>query len=230
MIFAGIVRTSLIDFPGKIATVLFTPGCNFNCYYCHNRSLIEDIASLIPNDEIDAFLKKRQNLIDGVVVTGGEPTLHDDLLPYFLYLKDLGYATKLDTNGSNPEALAACLAAGALDYVAIDYKAPRSRYAEIARGEADPKDVLRSITILKESGIDFEVRTTVIPQLTLEDLIRMAEELPEVPRYVLNDYKKPLDYLIEDLELIEVAPYSEKQIAEFAETIKLYQPHVVLMF
>jgi pyruvate formate lyase activating enzyme len=230
MIFAGIVRTSLIDYPGNVATVLFTPGCNFNCFYCHNRSLIENIDSLIPIADIEAFLKKRKGLIDGVVITGGEPTLQDDLVEYMLTLKELGYKTKLDTNGSNPEAIRSCIKAKAVDYYAVDYKAPMARYQEIARGEANAQTVLASIKLLLENDCDFEIRTTVIPQLSLEDLIQMAEELPKIPRYVLNAYKKPLDYRIEDLDLIEAPPYSEKQIAEFAETIKLYQPNVVLIF
>ncbi|MDD4183831.1 MAG: anaerobic ribonucleoside-triphosphate reductase activating protein [Candidatus Izemoplasmatales bacterium] len=230
MIFAGIVRTSLIDYPGNVATVLFTPGCNFNCFYCHNRSLIENIDSLIPIADIEAFLKKRKGLIDGVVITGGEPTLQDDLVEYMLTLKELGYKTKLDTNGSNPEVIRSCIKAKAVDYYAVDYKAPMARYQEIARGEANAQTVLASIKLLLENDCDFEIRTTVIPQLSLEDLIQMAEELPKIPRYVLNAYKKPLDYRIEDLDLIEAPPYSEKQIAEFAETIKLYQPNVVLIF
>lgn len=230
MIFAGIVKTSLLDYPGKISTVLFTPGCNYDCFYCHNRSLIEDFTQILPNDEIEAFLEKRRGLIDGVVITGGEPTLHPDLISYLLKLKQFGYATKLDTNGSNPETILDCVANKAIDYVAIDYKAPKKRYPEICRGEADPEKVLSTIQILIDSGLDFEVRTTVIPQLSLDDLITMAEELPIIPRYTLNPYKKPLHYRETDQELVDALPYSEKQIAEFAETLKLYQPNVVLMF
>ncbi|MBN2504904.1 MAG: anaerobic ribonucleoside-triphosphate reductase activating protein [Bacilli bacterium] len=230
MIFAGIVKTSLVDYPGKIATVLFTPGCNYNCFYCHNRSLIEDIEYIVPNDEIESFLEKRRGLIDGVVITGGEPTLHNDLLPYFLKLKALGYKTKLDTNGSNPEVVSKLLDANAVDYFAVDYKAPKTRYQEICRGDSDPELVLRSIQLLLEQKADFEVRTTVIPQLSLEDLIVMAEELPQVPRYVLNPYQKPIDFLEADSELVEAPAYPEKEIASFAETLKLYQPNVVLVF
>ncbi len=230
MIFAGIVKTSLVDFPGKIATVLFTPGCNYNCFYCHNRNLIEDIKEIIPNEEIETFLEKRRGLIDGVVITGGEPTLHKDLLPYFAKLKSMGYKTKLDTNGSNPGVVEMLLSSGNVDYYAIDYKAPKARYREIARGDGDGNVVLKTINILLDSGADFEVRTTVIPQLSLEDLVVMAKELPQVPRYVLNPYHKPLDFLETDRELVEVPAYPENEIAGFAETLKLYQPNVVLVF
>lgn len=230
MIFAGIVKTSLLDYPGKIATVLFTPGCNYNCYYCQNRSLIEDFNYIVPNDEIEAFLERRVGLIDGVVITGGEPTLHPDLIPYLKKLKTMGYLTKVDTNGSNPEVIQSCIDENSVDYFSIDYKAPIDRYAEICRGESDPDKVLESINLLLRAQKQFEVRTTVIPQLTLADLITMAEELPKVPRYVLNPYNKPIEYLESDQVLIDEPPYSETQIAEFAATVKLYQPNVILVF
>lgn len=230
MIFSGIVRTSLIDYPGKIATVLFTPGCNFNCFFCHNRRLIEDIEEILDMNDIEQFLKKRQGLIDAVVITGGEPTLQKGLIPFFLHLKEMGYLTKLDSNGSNPEIIQACIEENAVDYFAIDYKAPASRYDDITRTGHFQNKVMESIEILLRTHQSFEVRTTVIPQLSLSDLIQMSEELPEVPRYVLNPYKVPDIYLASDQEWIDVPPYSEKQIAEFAETLKLYQPNIVLLF
>ncbi|MBU0996667.1 MAG: anaerobic ribonucleoside-triphosphate reductase activating protein [Firmicutes bacterium] len=230
MIIAGMVKTSLIDFPGKIATVLFTPGCDYNCFYCHNRELIENVEDTLDINEIEAFLKKRQGLIDGVVITGGEPTLHKDLIPFLLKIKQYGYMTKLDSNGSNPEVITACINAKAVDYYAIDYKAPAHRYLEIARGNADVEQVKRTIQILIDTRQFFEVRTTVIPQLSIEDLIQMADELPTVPKYVLNPYTKPSLFLEEDQELIEMPPYSESQIKEFAEILKLYQPNMELIF
>ncbi|MDD3113210.1 MAG: anaerobic ribonucleoside-triphosphate reductase activating protein [Candidatus Izemoplasmatales bacterium] len=230
MIFAGIVKTSLIDYPGQIATVLFTPGCNFNCFYCHNRSLTEDFPQIISTEEIESYLRKRIGLIDGVVITGGEPTLHQDLPDYFRFLKQLGYLTKLDTNGSSPEMLKTLIDQCLLDYVAIDYKAPKAIYQRYCRGEADPDKVLTSINLLLESQLAFEVRTTVFPQLTQEDLIAMAEEIPIVPRYILNPYQKPLYYLPEDQEWIDSPPYTETEIRAFQETLKLYQPNVVLSF
>lgn len=230
MIFAGIVKTSLIDYPGKIATVLFTPGCNFNCFYCHNRALIEDFNELVNQDELDDYLLRRQGLVDAVVVSGGEPTLYNDIIPFFDKIKSLGYLTKLDTNGSHPFAIKRLIDAGVVDYFAVDYKAPKDQLRAICGENADPLMVLETINLLLEYHCDFEVRTTVIPQLSLEDLIRMAKELPPVPRYVLNPYRKPKRYLPEDEERINVPPYSENQIAQFAETIKLYQPNLVLPF
>jgi len=230
MIFSGIVKSSLIDYPGKISTVLFTPGCNYNCFYCHNRALIEDLSEHLDSSLLHEFLLKRQGVIDGIVISGGEPTLHYDLPDFLKYLKNLGYQTKLDTNGSNPDVLKELLEASLLDYVAIDYKAPKARYVEICGENADALSVLESIQILLDSSIPFEIRTTVIPQLSLDDLITMAKELPIIPRYVLNPYRKPLRYAKEHQLLIDEPPYPEKQIAEYAEIMKLYQPNVVLMF
>jgi len=230
MIFSGIVKSSLIDYPGKIATVLFVPGCNYNCFYCHNRKLIEEITDILDPNEIDAFLEKRQGLIDSIVISGGEPTLYDDLPELFRKIKSLGYLTKLDSNGSNPQMIKKLIEEGFVDYFAIDYKAPSSQYSLYCGEECDPSKVLETINILHSSQCPFEVRTTVIPQLTLDNLIQMCQELPKIPRYVLNPYRKPLHYLKEHEGLINATPYSEKEIKEFSEIIKLYQEHVVLMF
>lgn len=230
MIFAGMTKSSLLDYPGKISVVLYTPGCNYNCFYCHNRRLIDDISEPISNEEVISFLEKRIGLIDAVVISGGEPTLHYDLLSFLKKVKSMGYLTKLDSNGSSPETIEKTIQENVVDYYAIDYKAPKSRYTEIARNEANPDLVIESIQMLLDYDKNFEVRTTVIPQLGLEDLVQMAEELPQVPRYVLNPYRKPVDYLDEDKDLIDAAPYPEATITDYAVTLKLYQPHIVLPF
>lgn len=230
MIFSGIVKSSLIDYPGKIATVLFVPGCNYNCFYCHNRGLIEEITDILDLDEINEFLQKRQGLIDAIVISGGEPTLHDDLPIFFKSLKKLGYLTKLDSNGSNPEMISTLIEQGHVDYFAIDYKAPMVKYPLYCGDNSNAIKVLESIQLLLNNHCQFEVRTTVIPQLSLDDLIQMAIEMPVIPRYVLNPYRKPIKYLDIHQDLINTPPYSEKQISEFAETLKLYQENVVLMF
>ncbi len=230
MIFSGIVKSSLIDYPGKIATVLFVPGCNYNCFYCHNRKLIEEITDILDPNEINAFLEKRQGFIDAIVISGGEPTLYDDLPEFFSKIKKLGYLTKLDSNGSNPDMISRLIQEGNVDYFAIDYKAPSNQYALYCGEESNSSKVLETINILNSTKSHFEVRTTVIPQLSIDNLIQMCQELPKVPRYVLNPYRKPLHYLPQHIDLINATPYSENEIKEFSETLKLYQENVVLMF
>ncbi len=178
MIFAGITKSSLLDYPGKISIVLYTPGCNYNCFYCHNRNIIEEIHDNVSIDEIEELLEKRVGLIDAVVITGGEPTLHYDLIDFLKKIKKKGYLTKLDSNGSNPDIIKKCIDNKVVDYFAIDYKAPKDRYQEITNSDSDPNKVLETIDILLANNKKFEVRTTVIPQLTLNDLILMAKELP----------------------------------------------------
>lgn len=226
MTISGIVKSSLVDFPGHISSVLFLPGCNYDCFYCHNRQIINGSHSKLDIEEILEFLKKRVGLIDGVVITGGEPTLHHDLQQFIETIKELGYKIKLDTNGSSPDVISQFLDLGLCDYYAVDYKAPFARYREVAGMCADAKKVLQTINLLLGSGTEFEVRTTLIPQLKEEDLVAMARELPVLPKYVLNAYRKPEFYHLEDEERILQTPYTKNQIKSLAKVIVEYQPNV----
>lgn len=226
MIFAGIVKSSLVDYPGYVSCVLFVPGCNFNCFYCHNRELIEGPHDVLNCEKIIEFLRKRRGLLDGVVLSGGEPTLQDGLLPAMKTFKDFGYKVKLDTNGSNPEIIEKILVSGLCDYFSVDYKAPASRYREICGDGADAEKVLKTIGLLLNSGVSFEVRTTVIPQLTDSDLLIMAKELPKLPKYRLNRYRKPEKFMEEDILRISEKPYSTQQITDFSDEIRKIQPNV----
>ena len=224
MLIEGIVKSSLIDYPKIASCVLFTSRCNFNCFYCHNRDLIQGSGSLIDTDEIFSFLKKRQGLLEGVVITGGEPTLQKDLIPFINKIKELGYKVKLDTNGSNPEIIETILEKGLCDYFAVDYKAPLSKYYEFCSFTGTK--VLETIHILLNNKVEFEVRTTVFPQLSLEDLIEMVKELPLLPKYVLNRYRKPEKFLEKDVGKINAQPYTLVELQEFANKLKFYQPNI----
>lgn len=223
---AGLVKSSFVDYPGLPACVLFVPGCNYDCFYCHNRQLLSGTPSNLMLDEVMAFLKKRVTQLDGVVVTGGEPTLQSDLIPFLHEVKALGYRVKLDTNGSSPEIVKQVLEQSLCDYYAVDYKAPQGRYHEICDGDADAGHVLSTISLLLEAKADFEVRTTVIPQLSQDDLMQMARELPAVPRFVLNRYRKPDCYKADDETRVMQTPYSHVEIAAMAEVIRTKQPGV----
>ena len=228
MTVAGIQKSSLVDYPDKVACVLFVPGCNYNCFYCHNRQLIDGPFDALDAQQLDAFLRRRVGFLDGVVITGGEPALQPGLEDYIRKLKEMGYMVKLDTNGSHPDRVRALLEAGLCDYYAVDYKAPESRYEEICGKGAAAEPVLRTIGLLIESGAAFEVRTTVIPQLTLDDLAQMAVELPRLPRYVLNRYNVPEGYLPEDEERIRQTPYTPLEIEALADRLREKQPGIVV--
>ncbi len=226
MIIAGMVKSSLVDFPGLVAGVLFVPGCNYDCFYCHNRSLLENGPEPIDPELVNAFLIKRSGFLDGIVITGGEPTLQPDLIPFIRSLKTLGYRVKLDTNGAKPQIIKEVLESGLCDYFAVDYKAPSSRYAEICGCNASGRAVLETIETLRRHHASFEVRTTVIPQLSQNDLLTMAKELPPLPRYVLNRYRPPEIYRGCDRTKIEEKPYTPSEIQGFALQMQKDQPHI----
>ena len=191
MTVSGFVKNSLVDYPGAVSCVLFVPYCNYNCFYCHNRSLIEGNEKTVDTREILSYIHKRAGLVDAVVITGGEPALQPDLREFIREVRSAGCRVKIDTNGSRPHMVSLLLEEGLCDYIAVDYKAPAARYAEICGNGASAAPVLESIGLLLGSKASFEVRTTVIPQLSQEDLLKMARELPVLPRYVLNRYRKP---------------------------------------
>lgn len=225
MTFAGLAKNSLADFPGLVSCVLFVPGCNYDCFYCHNRGLLDGSQPALNPEEVEAFLQKRAGVLDGVVVTGGEPTLQQGLLPFLAHVKEMGYKVKLDTNGSSPEAVRQVLEQGLCDYFAIDYKAPAGKYPQYCRKAADARTALQTIQLLLDARAAFEVRTTVFPQLTLNDLKTMARELPVVPRYVLNRYRKPEQVLPGDLALAQAKPHAQAAITAFAEELRSIQPN-----
>jgi pyruvate formate lyase activating enzyme len=226
MIVSGMVKSSLIDFPGLISCVLFVPGCNYDCFYCHNRSLVDGPYEVLNPDYVTEFLKKRVGMLDGVVISGGEPTLQPDLLQFAQMIRSLGYKLKLDTNGSRPEVVKKLLEERLIDYYAVDYKAPGLDYPEVCGAGAQAEKVLETVKLLLDSNASFEVRTTVYPQLGEGELITMARELPVVPRYVLNRYRKPDKYKDCDTFRIDETPYSQAQIEALAKAMKKYQPNV----
>jgi pyruvate formate lyase activating enzyme len=227
MIISGFIKNSLVDYPGLISAVLFVPGCNFDCFYCHNRLLLDEEYKIVDNHSIIEFLHRRKTLLDGVVITGGEPTLQADLLPFIQNIREIGYKIKLDTNGSSPQVIQQLLDKKACDYYAVDYKAPKIKYSEVCGKGIDADSTLETIELLLSSGADFEVRTTVYPQLRKEDLLCMSKELPQLPRYVLNRYRKPEHYLPKDTERINQTPYTQEEIEALSRSIRANQPNVI---
>lgn len=219
---AGINKTSTVDFPGVLSAVLFTPGCNYRCFYCHNRQLLED-ADEQDLREILAFLQKRAGLLDGIVITGGEPTLQEDLADFVAYIKGLGYAVKLDTNGSNPQMVGELIESGHIDYVALDYKVPFDMYPEICGMPAD--GMKKTLELLRNSDIDWELRTTLIPQIRPDMLENMARAVPKLPAYVLQQYNPQPG----DMRYVKtLLPYTPSEIRKLAEEIRGIQPCVAV--
>ncbi|HAF70045.1 MAG: anaerobic ribonucleoside-triphosphate reductase activating protein [Acetothermia bacterium 64_32] len=187
---------SLIDFPGKVAAVVWTVGCNLRCPFCYNGELVlpERAAALSPMDPegLLSQLAARRGFVDGLAVTGGEPTLQPDLADFLAEVKGLGLAVKLDTNGTRPEALAALLKRGLLDYVALDLKAPFPRYPEFTGVKEDVSGrVRKSVQVLREGAPDYELRTTVAPGLSEADIEAIAQAVRGAKRYVLQPFFVP---------------------------------------
>ena len=159
----SLVKTTLIDYPNHIAAIIFVGGCNFRCDYCYNKDLVynPDKIPTIPEETVLSFLNSRKKVLEGLVITGGEPTLQKDLKEFILKVKALGLKVKLDSNGYNPEILEEFIALGIIDYIAMDIKASLGRYAEIAGVNIATDRIKRSIELLKTSGIPYEFRTTV---------------------------------------------------------------------
>ncbi len=188
----GLQKMTLLDFPGKVACTVFTGGCNFRCPFCHNALLVTELPEN-PDytvDEILAFLKKRSGLLDGVAITGGEPLINSDIADFIKKIRDLGYAVKLDTNGSYPDRLKALVAEGLIDYVAMDIKNCREKYAQtVGLKSLDLSKIEESVDFLKSGAVDYEFRTTVVKEFhTVEDIRNTAEWIKGARRYFLQNF------------------------------------------
>ncbi len=180
----GIQKLTLLDYPGKVACTVFLNGCNFRCPYCHNAELLGEAEPVMTVEALLAFLKKRQGVLDGVCITGGEPTLHPELAELIRSVRAMGFSVKLDTNGYRPEILGALLGEGLLDYVAMDLKNGPDAYAQtVGLAAADLAKIRESIGLLLDSGTEFELRTTVVKPLhSGESVTSMANWLLEATK------------------------------------------------
>jgi pyruvate formate lyase activating enzyme len=187
----GIHKCSLIDYPGKICTILFAQGCNFRCPYCHNPQLVapELFDDPLQQERIYDFLSLRRGKLDAVTISGGEPTLQAGLVPFIRRIKDLSFSVKLDTNGSRPGVLKELISAGLLDFIAMDLKAPLARYADVVGAPVETDAIRESIRLIMESGVEYEFRTTWVPGLlSPDDLREMAQAVRGATRYVIQRF------------------------------------------
>lgn len=216
---SGIQKLTLLDFPGKLACTVFTSGCNFRCPFCHNASLVlPGMSEHIDESEVFSFLKKREGILEGVCITGGEPCLQSDLESFIEKVKALGFSVKLDTNGSFPEKLSVLLEKGLLDYVAMDIKTSPERYAEVTgvTNESFFENVKKSVELLKECGIPHEFRTTTAKELqNAEDFLKIGQWLKGEKRYFLQQYES-------SGELVgnEMTPYEKEELEEFKKLME----------
>lgn len=222
----GLQKLTLLDFPGKTACTVFLGGCDFRCPFCHNSELIDGSApAALTEAELLAFLEKRRGLLDGVAFTGGEPTLRKDLPALLAKIRDMGYATKLDTNGNHPDALKAILDAGLVDYVAMDIKNSPEKYAAtIGLPQFDTANITHSMQLLRDSGIEYELRTTVVQEFHDEASFRaIGPWIAGAKRYFLQCFTDRDSVLQSGLHAPEKA-----DLERFAALIKPYVAEVSL--
>lgn len=217
---SGYIKNSFVDYPGQIACVVFVPGCNMNCYFCHNKHLLGKEVDNIDNAEIFEFLQSRTGFIDAVVVTGGEPTIHDELEEFIIKVKSIGYLIKLDSNGFRPNVIKRLIEQDLLSYIAIDIKAPFNKYIQISDKDNDIDDLKETIKLLIDSGIDHEFRTTFLPDQTYEDIYEIASVIRGSKNYYLQQFRPLLDQKgIVDMRSIK-KPHSKEYIFKTAENVK----------
>ncbi len=223
MKFSGLQKVSLIDYPNKVASVLFTPGCNLRCGFCHNwRIAVDPKPPFLQEAMALRILESRKKYVDAVVVTGGEPCMHKELPRFLAKLKKRGFQVKLDTNGFYPEVLEECLPY--VDYVALDVKTAPEKYKLL--GAKNTSGLLRTVEMLKTGKVAYEFRTTMVPEiLTVEDVNRICELTKGAKTYALQQFV-PQDTLDKRFEALK--PYAPEVIKEFAGNMKSYVENVVL--
>jgi pyruvate formate lyase activating enzyme len=188
--FGGFQKNSLIDYPGKVSCVVFVSGCNFHCPFCHNPELLNSALDRYPLADIIDFLGKRKKLLDAVVISGGEPTLQKDLLAFCEQIKFMGYALKVDTNGSRPQVLKALIQSGFVDYLAMDIKTLPHLYRPAISISVESETLLESIRLIMESDVDYEFRTTCAKPLVDQTvLLGLARMISGARRYVLQTFR-----------------------------------------
>ena len=227
MIIAGLQKTTLIDYPGKIACVVFLAGCNFRCPWCYSSELVLPLKIVkqpkISEKEFFDFLRERKGLLEGVVICGGEPTVNKDLPAFIEKIKKLGYLVKLDTNGSNPEMLKNLADLSLLDYVAMDIKSSKENkiYENILGEGVKLSDIEKSVEFLKNSTVDFEFRTTVVNSIhQKEEFLNIAKWIGgENVKYYLQNFRPEKTI---DPEFEKIKPFPEKFLEEIAEQISPY--------
>ncbi len=227
MIIGGLEKLSLLDYPDHLAAIIFTQGCNFRCHFCYNPMLVlprkgedeknkkEKGFSPLSSEDLFLFLRERYGRLDGVVITGGEPTLHLDLPAFIKKIKKIGYDVKLDTNGTNPEMLTELIEKKLIDYIAMDLKAPLDKYAETVGVKTSCNNLKKSVKIILKSGLPHEFRTTVVPGLLeKDDFQKMGALIKGADNWYLQAFKSDTELVNPDYRGHKA--FSSRQMKEFA--------------
>lgn len=223
----GLNKTTLLDYPGRVAATVFLGGCNLRCPFCHNSGLVlsQETQPIIPEEEFFSFLKKRKNILQGICITGGEPTISPELTPFLRKIKAEGYPVKLDTNGLHPEVLEELICDRLVDYIAMDIKGSPRNYGRCT-GILDLvlEPVLQSVLLLIQSGITYEFRTTVVRELhTVEEFREIGSMIKGAKQYFLQAYRDGADVICPGFHGME-----EEEMIKAAELMKEYVGQVGL--
>ena len=226
MLICGFQKMTLLDFPGHVACTLFTGGCNLRCPFCHNALLVTEVDDVeeYSEDYILSYLKKRQGILDGVAITGGEPLIQKDIRAFILKVRALGYPVKLDTNGTRPELLKELVSEGLVDYVAVDIKNSKERYAETAGMPAlDLSPIEETVSFLLRGTVPYEFRTTVVREYhTIEDIGKIGQWIRGADRYFLQKFVDSGSLIGENMsevpksEMIAMQKEAEKYVKSVA--------------
>ncbi|MFA7087758.1 MAG: anaerobic ribonucleoside-triphosphate reductase activating protein [Patescibacteria group bacterium] len=233
MIIGGLEKLTLLDYPEHLAAIIFTQGCNFRCRYCYNPMLVwpdggldgknkkEKGFPIIDQKDLFLFLENRIGRLDGVVITGGEPTLHHDLPDFIKKIKSLGYLVKLDSNGTNPDMLEKLINEKLIDYIAMDLKAPLEKYESVVGAAVNCNNIKKSVKIIMNSGLPYEFRTTVVPGLLIEDdFVDMGKIIKGAKKWYLQKFKSDTELVDKNYQALP--SYSDKEMESFAVIGKDY--------
>lgn len=221
MVFGGIEKFTLIDYPGRLACMVYTIGCNFRCPYCHNPELVDETTDVhISEREFFDFLDTRKGMLDGVVITGGEPTMHDDLPRVMREIKDHGFLVKLDSNGTHPAVLRDAIRDKIVDFIAMDIKSPLAQYGATVARPVDADAIRESIDLLMSSPIDYEFRTTVVKSmLSPESIEQIGREITGAKTYVLQKF---IPTKILNPQFKKKVSYTDEEFKQFQKMLTAY--------
>ncbi|MEA4977414.1 MAG: anaerobic ribonucleoside-triphosphate reductase activating protein [Methanomassiliicoccaceae archaeon] len=222
----GFIKTTLSDWDGKVSCLVFLAGCNFSCPYCHNPEIAKGTCEHVDVDEVIRYIAENSDFLEGVVISGGEPTLNGDLYQFLKEIKKMGLGIKIDTNGSSPEVLDDIIGAKLVDYVAMDIKAPLAidKYRQATGGYGDVDAIKRSICLIMDSGVGYEFRTTVYPGvLSHEDVVDIARSVKGAERFCIQQFRPKITL---DPEAGKVKPYSVKELRAMHDAAKPYVKRV----